>query len=236
MASLIKSDHLGLIGPIFTLIKCFKSLKNEELAELLHILEVNYSKFCDDILPEKKEVLNAFKQNTDVENILQMKFFQKMQRLVTSEQIMNMIKNDIISVTIKHHDLTQADLDSSQLINDYIINLYSYMLTDEQIEQISKSQQDTNADEINKFRSETGMLLYRYIDMKLITEADFDNMLMAIDIGFRACNPNVLQFVGKYLTLFSMSENPAEFKQQVTSLLDGVLRVKAFKKDKKDES
>lgn len=126
----------------------------------------------------------------------------------------------------------KSESDQAQQINEWTARLVESYMTEEQITKHCELQ-NALSKKIMEERKNIGMELYKAATTKQLTKNDLDTLLKVCQAALEQLKEAdhfapTLNFIGKYLTLFSMNEeNPNELGGDVLRLLE-IFRQKMF--------
>ena len=199
MASLIRHDKQGVIGPINTLLTVYQHLNVDALTQLVDIIEINRLKLATGPWPivGKRELVDLLLTKPTVGAILASEFFQSLlSRKKMDDDIHTIIMDAIIPNIVKVYELDHLD---KQAITEWLAKLLQSYLTDEQILQIEKNNKDPNNEKIMEFRKEIGTAMYSDCSSGKIPKEDIVWMLQLFDMDKYNNDKKLLQSIATYV-------------------------------------
>ncbi len=205
MASFIKLDKEGVIGPVLTVLTTYQHLNQDALEELVNIIETNRLKLAKDSPLEivgKLELINILvSKGTSINDILQSNFFQSLLSKNFKENLHSILLENTVPNIFKIYEL--ENIPDKEKIAEWLARLLQSYLTEEQIIQIDKSKIDANNEKIMEFRKEIGKLLYSECCSGKISKGEVEGLLSWFDMELYKNDKELLFLLGKCFCSFS---------------------------------
>jgi len=193
---------------------------------LIDLVVSNYENITNKVINGDELFETCKNFNYSVDELLSTEVFQSMVRQDSDPLLYKLISNTVICDILEVHKVA-----SSPVVVDWFTRLLEGYLTPEQIITTCKSKVENNSNKIMQYRIEIGKSIYTDASNGKFNEDDLDTMLKILNnITEQIPTNKVMEYVGKYLILLSMSEEPIILKSELFNLLNETFRNKMFPK------
>lgn len=245
MSGLVGFDQKGAFGPAMTLIYNAQYYNEKGLLDLSNLLKANFTNLAH-VKPKGKKEFCAFvlKKNQSQspitpEDVISTRFFQNMQKKEPSplyhEKVLGLIVPRMQKTIQEYIPHANSEPNQAEQMNEWTARFVESYMGEEQINKYCDLQ-SAEYEKIMEERMNIGREIYKLATTKELTEKDLDLLLdvsrIALELLQKADHfTSTLNLSSRFLTLFSMHENPAILGEEILSSLSTVFRQKMFPKD-----
>lgn len=242
MQSLVPFDQQGAFGPAVTLIYSSQYLNKKGISELANLLQAKYMDLAL-VKPKDKKAFCTFLLENQLTitptQVIGTQFFKNMQKAEPSplyhEKVLGFIVPRLMKTVQEHFPQAKSNNAEAQQVKEWAAGFLESCMTKELIDKQCNSQ-DSLSEEIWKERGTIGAKLCDQITANKLTENDLNLILEVDQTALKRLKDadnfaTTLEFTGKYLALFSMSEDPKTLGEDVLCSLTTSFRQKMFPKD-----